>query len=87
MLIILRPGIAAIGTGALLVTGAAALWAAAMIIIKILSRTESSLINFDYNGDTDLDLSDLPFEVPGHETLTYQLDAMHPLPDSACLHV
>ncbi|MDG1430380.1 MAG: DMT family transporter [Paracoccaceae bacterium] len=43
MLIILRPGIVAIDTGALLVTGAAALWAVAMVLIKIMSRTESSL--------------------------------------------
>lgn len=50
MLIILRPGIVAIDTGALLVTGAAALWAVAMIIIKILSRTESSLTIVAYMG-------------------------------------
>ena len=50
MLIILRPGIVAIDTGALLVTGAAALWAVAMIIIKILSRTESSLTIVTYMG-------------------------------------
>lgn len=50
MLIILRPGIVAIDTGALLVTCAAALWAVAMIIIKILSRTESSLTIVAYMG-------------------------------------
>ena len=50
MLIILRPGIVAIDTGALLVTGAAALWAVAMIIIKILSRTDSSLTIVAYMG-------------------------------------
>lgn len=50
MLIILRPGIVAIDTGALLVTGAAALWAVAMIIIKILSRTETSLTIVAYMG-------------------------------------
>ncbi|MEH6647317.1 DMT family transporter [Sulfitobacter sp.] len=50
MLIILRPGIVAIETGALLVTAAAALWAVAMIIIKILSRTESSLTIVAYMG-------------------------------------
>lgn len=43
MLIILRPGIANIETGALLVTGSAALWAVAMILIKVLSRTDSSV--------------------------------------------
>ena len=50
MLIILRPGLVAIDTGALLVTGAAALWAVAMVIIKILSRTESSLTIVAYMG-------------------------------------
>jgi drug/metabolite transporter (DMT)-like permease len=50
MLIILRPGIVAIDTGALLVTGAAALWAVAMILIKIMSRTESSLTIVAYMG-------------------------------------
>ena len=50
MLIILRPGFVAIDTGALLVTGAAALWAVAMVIIKILSRTEESLTIVAYMG-------------------------------------
>ncbi len=50
MLIILRPGLVVIDTGALLVTGAAALWAVAMILIKILSRTESSLTIVAYMG-------------------------------------
>ena len=50
MLIILRPGLIAIDTGALLVTGSAALWAVAMIIIKIQSRTESSLTIVAYMG-------------------------------------
>lgn len=43
MLIILRPGFVAVEPGALLAAGAAALWAVAMIVIKILSRTESSV--------------------------------------------
>lgn len=50
MLIILRPGLVAIDTGALLVTGSAALWAVAMVLIKILSRTESSLTIVAYMG-------------------------------------
>lgn len=50
MLIILRPGLVAIDTGALLVIGSAALWAIAMIIIKIQSRTESSLTIVAYMG-------------------------------------
>ncbi|MEX0338335.1 MAG: DMT family transporter [Arenibacterium sp.] len=43
MLIVLRPGFAVVETGALLAVSAAALWAVAMIIIKMLSRTESSV--------------------------------------------
>lgn len=50
MLIILRPGLVAIDTGALLVIGSAALWAVAMIIIKIQSRTELSLTIVAYMG-------------------------------------
>ena len=43
MLVVLRPGLIEIGTGPLLVVGSAILWAVAMIDIKILSRTDSSL--------------------------------------------
>ena len=43
MLIILRPGFVALELGALLAAGAAVLWAVAMILIKLLSRTESSV--------------------------------------------
>ncbi|WP_146347949.1 DMT family transporter [Falsiphaeobacter marinintestinus] len=43
VLIILRPGFVTLEPGALLAAGAAALWAVAMILIKILSRTESSV--------------------------------------------
>ena len=43
MLIILRPGFIALETGAMLAAGAAMFWAVAMIIIKLLSRTESSV--------------------------------------------
>jgi drug/metabolite transporter (DMT)-like permease len=43
MLLVLRPGMIEIGTGPLLVIGSAVLWAVAMIDIKILSRTDSSL--------------------------------------------
>jgi drug/metabolite transporter (DMT)-like permease len=50
MLIILRPGLVALDTGALLVTCSAALWAVAMVLIKILSRTESSLTIVAYMG-------------------------------------
>jgi drug/metabolite transporter (DMT)-like permease len=50
MLIILRPGFVSLDTGGLLVLCAALLWAVAMIIIKILSRTESSLTIVAYMG-------------------------------------
>ncbi|MDA9613291.1 DMT family transporter [Paracoccaceae bacterium] len=50
MLIILRPGLVVIDTGALLVIGSALLWAVAMLIIKIQSRTESSLTIVAYMG-------------------------------------
>jgi drug/metabolite transporter (DMT)-like permease len=43
MLIVLRPGFAIVETGALLAVAAAALWAVAMILIKMLSRTETSV--------------------------------------------
>jgi drug/metabolite transporter (DMT)-like permease len=42
-LIILRPGMIPADTGSMLVVGAALIWAVAMIVIKVLSRTESSV--------------------------------------------
>ncbi len=42
-LIIIRPGIKAIDVGSLLVLASAATWACAIIIIKMLSRTDSSV--------------------------------------------
>jgi drug/metabolite transporter (DMT)-like permease len=42
-LVILRPGIEALDTGALLVIGSSLLWSMAIVDIKILGRTESSL--------------------------------------------
>ena len=42
-LVIVRPGMAALDPGSLLVLGSSAVWAGAMIQIKLLSRTESSL--------------------------------------------
>ena len=42
-LIILRPGLIPADTGSMLVVGAALIWAVAMIVIKLLSRTESSI--------------------------------------------
>ncbi len=41
-LIILRPGMIPVDLGSILVVAAASLWAVTMIVIKILSRTESS---------------------------------------------
>lgn len=43
MLIILRPGLSDINTGAFLVVVSAFLWAVGMIVIKVLSRTETSV--------------------------------------------
>ena len=43
VLIVLRPGVIVLDTGALLVLASAALWAVAMMMIKILSRTETSV--------------------------------------------
>ena len=43
MLIVLRPGLAVVEPGALMALVAAMLWAVAMILIKILSRTDSSV--------------------------------------------
>lgn len=42
-LIVLRPGLVVVDTGALMVLGAALLWGYTMILIRQLSRTESSL--------------------------------------------
>jgi len=43
MLIVIRPGLAEVDHGSLLALFSAAVWAAAMIVIKVLSRTDSSL--------------------------------------------
>ena len=42
-LIIIRPGMVALDPGSMLVLGSSAVWAVALILIKLLSRTESSL--------------------------------------------
>ena len=42
-LIILRPGFQTISLGALMVLGSNAVWSVALVVIKILSRTESSV--------------------------------------------
>lgn len=42
-LIILRPGIVEVGFGPLLVIGSSVVWAVALMVIKVLTRTESSV--------------------------------------------
>ncbi|GHF57817.1 DMT family transporter [Seohaeicola zhoushanensis] len=49
-LIVLRPGLSEIVPGDLLTLGSAFFWACAMIVIKILSRTESSVAIVFYMG-------------------------------------
>lgn len=43
-LVILRPGMIPVDTGSLLVLGSASIWAVTMVVIKILSRTDSSFV-------------------------------------------
>lgn len=47
---IVRPGVAAIDFGALLVIGSSAVWAVCMLVIKVLARTESSVTITAYMG-------------------------------------
>lgn len=47
-LVILRPGIAPIDTGSLLVLMSAGIWGVTMIVIRVLGRTESSLTTTGY---------------------------------------
>lgn len=42
-MLIIRPGFATVDIGSLLVLGSAAIWACALIVIKILSRTDSAV--------------------------------------------
>lgn len=42
-LVIIRPGLIAVDAGSLIVLGASLCWGSAMIMVKVLSRTESSL--------------------------------------------
>jgi drug/metabolite transporter (DMT)-like permease len=49
-LIILRPGLIAIDLGAMLVIGSSAIWAGAMLVIKVLTRTDSSVTITLYMG-------------------------------------
>ena len=43
VMIVLRPGISELETGALLALGSSVIWATALLMIKVLSRTESSV--------------------------------------------
>lgn len=47
-LVILRPGVAAVDTGSLLVLLSACIWGVTMIVIRVLGRTESSLTTTGY---------------------------------------
>lgn len=49
-LIIIRPGLVTLDTGAILVLTSSAIWAGAMLVIKVLSRTDSSLTITAYMG-------------------------------------
>jgi drug/metabolite transporter (DMT)-like permease len=49
-LAIVRPGVAPIDFGALLVLGSSAVWAVCMLVIKLLARTESSVTITAYMG-------------------------------------
>lgn len=48
MLVILRPGVAAVDAGSLLVLLSAGVWGVTMIVIRVLGRTESSLTTTGY---------------------------------------
>ena len=49
-LIVIRPGFAEVSTGALLVVGSSVVWAGALLLIKVLGRTESSVTTTLYMG-------------------------------------
>jgi drug/metabolite transporter (DMT)-like permease len=73
--IVIRPGIAVVNTGALLVILSSCVWAGSMIIIKILSRTESSLTITLYMGLFMAPLSLIPalfvWQWPGGQALMF----------------
>ena len=49
-MIIMRPGVAPMDAGAVLVLGSSAVWALCMLVIKVLARTESSVTITAYMG-------------------------------------
>jgi drug/metabolite transporter (DMT)-like permease len=59
-LIILRPGVESLQQGALLVVASSLLWSLAMLVIKALSRTDSSVTLTAYMGIVMVPLSLLP---------------------------
>jgi len=73
--IVIRPGLEVVNTGALLVILSSCVWAGSMIIIKILSRTESSLTITLYMGLFMAPLSLIPalfvWQWPGGEALIF----------------
>ena len=73
--IVIRPGLAVVNTGALLVILSSCVWAGSMIIIKILSRTESSLTITLYMGLFMAPLSLIPalfvWQWPGSQALMF----------------
>jgi len=73
--IVIRPGLAVVNTGALLVILSSCVWAGSMIIIKILSRTESSLTITLYMGLFMAPLSLIPalfvWQWPGGQALIF----------------
>jgi len=73
--IVIRPGLAVVNTGALLVILSSCVWAGSMIIIKILSRTESSLTITLYMGLFMAPLSLIPalfvWQWPGGQALMF----------------
>ncbi len=58
--IILRPGLHGVTPGALAVVGSTVLWAAALLCIKVLSRTESSVTIVFYAGLCNTPLTLVP---------------------------
>lgn len=59
-MVVLRPGVGQMEFGALLVLGSSAVWACALLLIKILSRTESSITLTAYMGLILTPLSAIP---------------------------
>ena len=72
---IVRPGIAAVDFGALLVLGSSAVWAVCMLVIKLLARTESPVTVTAYMGVVLTPLSGLAaifvWRWPGPEHLVW----------------